>query len=151
MPKKMLLILAVTAAAMFAFAGCGDDEDDSAGDSAEPAATTETSESGDSADGGDTDVEGGTVAIEADPGGGLSYTTGEVATSAGEVTIEFTNEASTPHDVKVEGDSGDLGGTDVISGDSTTATVELEAGSYTYYCSVSGHREAGMEGTLTAE
>ena len=41
--------------------------------------------------------------------------------------------------------------TDVIPGDTATAVGEFEAGDYTYYCSVDGHRDAGMEGTLTVK
>lgn len=36
------------------------------------------------------------------------------------------------------------------AGASTTATVTLPAGTYTFYCSIPGHRASGMEGTVTA-
>ena len=39
----------------------------------------------------------------------------------------------------------------MISEDTATAVGELEAGDYTFYCSVDGHRDAGMEGTLTVK
>lgn len=67
---------------------------------------------------------------------------------AGPVTFVLENEdPEEPHDFNVE----ELGrGTDVIGpGETDEVTVELEAGTtYTYYCSVPGHRQAGMEGTL---
>jgi uncharacterized cupredoxin-like copper-binding protein len=53
--------------------------------------------------------------------------------------------------VRVEGPDGEVGGTDTISGDTTSATITLAATDYTFYCSVGGHREAGMEGDLTVE
>ena len=35
------------------------------------------------------------------------------------------------------------------SGDTDSAKVDLEKGKYTFYCSLPGHRAAGMVGTLT--
>ncbi len=53
--------------------------------------------------------------------------------------------------MQIDGPDGNVGGTDVITDDTTTATVELEAGDYTFYCSVPGHQDGGMEGDLTVE
>ena len=42
-----------------------------------------------------------------------------------------------------------LGKTPVFSGGTKNFTVNLKPGKYTFYCSVPGHRQAGMQGTLT--
>ncbi len=34
-------------------------------------------------------------------------------------------------------------------GGQAATNVELQPGTYTYFCDVPGHREGGMEGTLT--
>ena len=36
-----------------------------------------------------------------------------------------------------------------VSGGSDTLTVKLKPGTYTFYCPVPGHEQAGMKGTLT--
>ena len=136
--KKVRVMLALLALVPFALAACGGGEESADTGAAE---TTEASV-----------PNGDTVEISADPTGGLAFEESSVEArepKSGSVTISFTNDSSVPHDVRVEGPEGDLGGTDVITGDSAEATVELEPGEYTLYCSVSGHREAGMEGTLT--
>jgi glyoxylase-like metal-dependent hydrolase (beta-lactamase superfamily II) len=50
--------------------------------------------------------------------------------------------SSLAHDVKIEG-NGASGGTDQITDSSTSATVDLQPGTYTFFCSVDGHRAAG--------
>jgi plastocyanin len=95
---------------------------------------------------------GGTVKIAADPTGQLAFLQKSVTTKAGTVTIDFSNPSPVGHDVKIEDSSGNqLGGTDIVTGGKTTATVDLSPGTYTFYCDVPGHRPAGMEGTLTAK
>ena len=146
MKKQLSIALAITAIAPFGLIACGDDDDEGASESGSTETTEETT-SDDATGGGG----GGTVSISAAEDGSLAYEETSVSTEAGSVTIEFDNPSGTGHDVRIEGDEGDIGGTDVITDDTTTATVELEAGDYTFYCSVSGHRDAGMEGDLTVE
>jgi uncharacterized cupredoxin-like copper-binding protein len=94
----------------------------------------------------------GTLAVEADPDGALAFTEDSLTIKAGKATIDFNNPAPVPHDVRVADKGGkDIGGTEVITGKSEKAPIELKAGEYTFYCSVPGHREAGMEGDLTVE
>jgi len=90
--------------------------------------------------------------IEADPSGNLAFTSDSATAKAGDVTVNFTNSSPVPHDVHIESQSGeDLGGTEVISEGSDSGEVELKPGTYTFFCSVPGHRQAGMEGTLTVK
>lgn len=66
-----------------------------------------------------------------------------------DVTITVTNDGSLGHDFTIE--DTDLTTSLVDVGGSADLVVNLQPGSYTYYCSVPGHREAGMQGTLTVE
>jgi plastocyanin len=143
--RKLLIVLAALALATFGLIACGGDDDDDTAD--EPVVTgTEDPANGNGAAGA-----GGTLEIAADAND-LAYTTGDLETEAGTVTIEFDNPSNIDHDVRIEDSSGeDLGGTEIITDGSTSADVDLEPGTYTYYCSVAGHRAAGMEGTLTVE
>jgi uncharacterized cupredoxin-like copper-binding protein len=144
--RKLALVLSLLALAMFAFAACGDDDDDDG----EPAAAETTTEETTPAGGGGG---GGTVSVEADPGGQLAYAQDSLEAPAGTVTFDFTNDASIGHDFVIEtADGEEVARTEVITGDSTSVDAELESGvEYTFYCSVDGHREAGMEGPLAVE
>ncbi len=153
--KKVAALLALALAAL-ALVACGSSDDDST-------TTTTTSGGAESTNGGATggagakeESSGGgsasTLKFEADPNGQLAFTTTSASTKAGNVTIDFDNPQSLPHDVKIESASGEeIGGTETIADGSDSATVDLEPGTYTFYCSVPGHREAGMEGTLTVK
>ena len=84
--------------------------------------------------------------------GSLVFEPGSLEATAGEVTIEFTNPASIEHDVHIESEGEELAGSDLVAdGDSTEVSAELDPGEYVFYCAVPGHREGGMEGTLTVE
>jgi plastocyanin len=71
---------------------------------------------------------------------------------AGDDTIALDNPSSTPHNVAIEDSAGKkLAETKTISEGETTTKVKLEPGTYTFFCSIPGHRGGGMEGTLTIE
>ncbi|HEX6754232.1 MAG TPA: cupredoxin domain-containing protein [Solirubrobacterales bacterium] len=149
--KKVAAFL-VLALAAFALVACGGG-DDTTSPSTEPAPEA-TTEGNANADGGSNEAggAGATLSFEADPEGALAYTTTEATTEAGKVTVEFNNPQSLTHDVAIEDSSGkEVGATELIADSSDSTTVNLKPGTYTFFCSVPGHREAGMEGTLTVE
>jgi plastocyanin len=114
---------------------------------------TTTSESG-AAAGGSEKAAGGseTVSFEADPNGQLAYTTTSATAKAGNVTVDFNNPQALEHDVAIEDSSGKtVGQTELVAEGSTSAAAKLKPGTYHYFCTVPGHREAGMEGTLTVK
>lgn len=144
MIKRTLTALAALAVASFGLAACGGSDEETSTSSAAGETTTSSSAAG--GGGG-----GETISFEAAPAG-LAYTTTEVTAKAGADTIDFVNPSSTAHNVVIEGaDGNDIAETDTISSDETTTTADLEPGTYTFYCSVDSHREAGMEGTLTVK
>jgi uncharacterized cupredoxin-like copper-binding protein len=68
------------------------------------------------------------------------------------MTIEFNNPQGLTHDVAIEDSSGkEVGKTELIANEKTSTQIHLNPGTYTFFCSVPGHREAGMEGTLTVK
>lgn len=152
---KKLVTFLVLALASFALVACGgDDDSDTTATSGGAESTTEAGgEAGGQANaGGGGGAASSSVSFEADPAGDLAYTTTSAEAEAGKVTIEFDNPQALSHDVRIEDSSGkDLGGTEVIADGSDSAVVDLKPGTYTFYCSIPGHREGGMEGTLTVK
>lgn len=152
--KKLtaVIVLLVVSLALVACGGGGS----SSSSTAEPAETGTSAESGgteESSGGAEEESSAGsTIDFEANPEGQLMFTTMKATGKAGDDTIDFKNPSSVPHNVAIEDSSGKtVVETETINKGETSSKVELEAGTYTFYCSIPGHREAGMEGTLTIE
>ena len=91
------------------------------------------------------------LAIAANPSGSLSYDKKTLSAKAGKVTITMTNMSPIGHNITIQqGTSGAvLGSTPTFQGGTKSVSLTLKAGTYTFYCSVPGHRAGGMVGTLT--
>jgi mono/diheme cytochrome c family protein len=91
----------------------------------------------------------GTLQIDADPTGQLAYVSNKATGTPGPVTFKMQNKSSVAHDLVVQG-PGVQGKTPIQQGGGTGQfKATLKAGTYTYFCSVDGHRQAGMQGKLT--
>jgi plastocyanin len=91
-----------------------------------------------------------TLDVEASPTA-LAYDTTTLSAKAGQVTIDFKNPSPIPHNVVIEENGKELAGFEPIAEGEESESAELKPGTYTFYCSVPGHRQAGMEGTLTVK
>jgi plastocyanin len=142
---KKLSAVAVLVIASLALAACG-------GGGSSTTSTSEATSSAAESAGAKESTGGSTIKFEANPEGELMFTTMSATGKAGDDTIDFKNPSSTPHNVSIEDSSGKkIAETKTITGGETSTKVELEPGTYTFFCSIPGHREAGMEGTLTIE
>ena len=149
--KKVAALLALALASV-ALVACGSSSDNS---TTTTATSGGESTSGATSGGGKEESSGGsssTVSFEADPGGELAYTTTKATAKAGQVTIDFKNPQALTHDVAIEDSSGkEVGATELIASGDDSTTVDLKPGTYHFFCTVPGHREAGMEGVLTVK
>jgi mono/diheme cytochrome c family protein len=93
----------------------------------------------------------GIVEIDADPTGQLKYLASSASATTGHVTLRMKNMSSTPHDIAITGGGVSQIGAIVSNGGVSTVSTTLKPGKYTFYCSVDGHRAAGMQGTLTVK
>jgi plastocyanin len=129
----------LTPVLVVALAGCGGGNSNSSSSSPPPAPATPPAMGG-----------GQTLHLMADPNA-LAFNKKTLTAKAGQVTIDMKNPSATPHNIAVEGGGIDKDGEIVSQGGTSQITVTLKPGKYTFYCSVPGHRQAGMQGTLTVK
>jgi plastocyanin len=119
--------------------------EEAAAETAEPAETEATTTAAEKpgAAGGETTLEN-----PADPRE-LRFSKSTLEAPAGTVTLVMENPSALEHNIAVRGEGVDEKGEVVGQGEESTVTAELEPGEYEFYCSVPGHEDAGMKGTLT--
>lgn len=117
----------------------------------EMAATQKTIAAGGSAAAGGAAPAAGALEISADASNALHYNVSELSAAAGTVTISMANPSALPHNVAIKGNGVDVKGEIVTSGGTSTVSADLAPGAYTFYCSVPGHEQGGMTGTLTVK
>jgi plastocyanin len=80
---------------------------------------------------------------------GLKFDKDSYTARAGSNVIELVNDGNVAHTLLFDDDGVDFEKLTVAGrNDSDRGSVELAAGTYTIYCDITGHREAGMEATL---
>jgi uncharacterized cupredoxin-like copper-binding protein len=139
-PLRVATIL-VAMVAVFGLVACGDDDDETTTTEATTAVQTEATT--------EEEPEANVVEIPV-ADAGLAFAVTEVTAQAGTITLRSVNPQVVPHNISIDAPDP-VEGEVVTDGGVSEITVELEPGTYEFYCSVPGHREAGMVGTLTVE
>lgn len=149
MKKFAALLVLLIAALTLVACGGGSSTTETTSEETAPAKESEKSEESEKEGGS---ASGASLEIEASPEGNLEFTSDTATAKAGKVTVDFKNESAVPHDVAIESESGEtVGQTEIIAEGSDSTTANLKPGTYHYFCTVPGHRQAGMEGTLTVK
>jgi plastocyanin len=92
-----------------------------------------------------------TLDVSSPADGGLVFDPNGLMAKPGNVTITYDNPSPVPHSIAVATSNGNvLGEVQPFTNNSESVQLSnLAPGSYVFYCTVPGHREAGMEGNLT--
>jgi plastocyanin len=92
-----------------------------------------------------------TLSVSSPADGSLVYQPNGIEAQPGNLTIDYDNPSPVPHSIAVATSNGNvLGETQPGAGATQTLQLsDLKPGKYVFYCTVPGHREAGMEGDLT--
>lgn len=136
----LLRSAAAVATAALLLGACGDDDD-----AATPTSGAETEDGGGGGGGGGAASSLEFTAVDID------FEESEATAAAGDIEVTLVNEGAIEHSWVVEGHEDALRLHTQQGGATDEGTITLEADEYTYYCDIPGHREAGMEGTLTVE
>ena len=91
---------------------------------------------------------GGKITIDADPSGALSFTAGKANAKAGKLTFVMMNPASIQHNIAI---AGGTAGPVVGQGGTSQFSQTVKPGKYEFLCTVPGHADGGMKGTLTVK
>jgi plastocyanin len=92
------------------------------------------------------------LTLTADPGGLLKFDKASLQANAGHVTITMTNPSAVPHNISLRGNGVDEQGKTVQGNGKSIVQADLQPGvSYEYYCSIPGHFQGGMKGTLSVK
>jgi plastocyanin len=147
--RSMSRLSAVTlAVGLLALAGCGS----SSSSSTPSSTTTSTATTSTTTSSTSSTAPSGALSLAANPEGQLAYSKKSLTANAGKVSIDFTNSSPLDHNITLESSSHQiLGATPTFQGGSKLLTLSLKPGTYKFFCSVPGHRMAGMEGTLTVK
>jgi plastocyanin len=83
--------------------------------------------------------------------GSLVYQPNGLTAKPGNVAITYTNPSQVPHSIAVATANGNVLGQvqPFTNGKQTVTLSNLAPGKYVFYCTVPGHREAGMQGNIT--
>ena len=92
-----------------------------------------------------------TLSVSSPADGALVYQPDGLSSKPGGLTIDYDNPSPVPHSIAVATSNGNVLGETQPSANSkeTLNLTDLKPGKYVFYCTVPGHREAGMQGNLT--
>lgn len=93
---------------------------------------------------------GGTLHLAASPSD-LAFDTTSLSSKPGKVTVDFDNPAALEHNVAIEQEGKEIATSATLAEGKTSVSADLAPGTYTFLCTVPGHAEAGMEGTLVVK
>jgi plastocyanin len=125
-----------------------DDPDNENEPGAQSAAPTPEQDTAAGAEGGAAQI----LAVSSPDSGALEFDPTDLTAKAGAVEIDYDNPSPVPHNIALEDSAGEvLDESETGTEETFSISADVQPGDYTFFCSVPGHRESGMEGKLVVK